>query len=245
MSILYFLYNEIFYRPLYNGLVFLINIMPGNNVGLAVIFLTIITRIIIFPLTKQAIKTQIKIQRIEPDIKKAREKFTDKHKQTQEILDIYRKNGVNPYSGFLSILIQFPVLIALYQVFGRGLSLDHNLYSFLTKPENPNFIFLGFLDISKKSSLLAVATGLSQFLQMHFSSPSKSHQAKNIQNSKGNSFEDTLKRSLSFQMKYIMPAFIFLIALKFQAAVSLYWTTMNLFAIVQENIIRKKYESRL
>lgn len=247
MSVFYFLYNEIFYRPLFNGLVFLINVIPGNDVGLAVILLTLITRIIIFPLTQHSIKTQFKIQKIEPDIKKARENNTDKHKQTQEILNIYKKNKISPYSGFLSVLMQLPILIALYQVFWKGLSQDHNLYSFFKIPQNPNFLFLGFFNMTQKSLFLAVLTGLSQFFQMYFSNPSP----KNAQNgplrsrdseaSKTNSFEDALKRSLSFQMKYIMPVFIFFIALKFPAAVSLYWTTMNIFAIVQENIIRKKY----
>ncbi len=241
MSILFFLYNEIFYRPLFNGLVFLINIIPGNDVGLAIILLTILTRIIIFPLTQHSIKTQVKIQKIEPDIKKARENSADRHKQTQEILNIYKRNGISPYSGFLSILIQLPILIALYQVFWKGLAVDHSLYSFLMEPQNPNFLFLGILDITGKSLFLAVLTGASQFLQMYLSSPLKTPQTAS--SGKSDSFEDVLKRSLSFQMKYIMPAFIFFIALRFPAAVSLYWTTMNFFAIVQENFIRRKYLS--
>lgn len=234
MNIFYLLYHEIFYRPLFNGLVFFTKIVPWNDVGIAIIILTILVRIIIFPLTHRSIKTQIKIKNVEPELRKIKENFKDRQKQAQEILKLYKRHGISPYSGFLMLLIQLPILIALYQVFWKGLAFDGNLYYFLAAPENINLKFLGILDITGKSWFLALLTGLSQFLQIKLSFPPKKI------NRESNNFQDALANSFATQMKYIMPAFIFFIALKFPAAVSLYWTTMNIFAIVHEAIVRKK-----
>ena len=235
MSIFYFLYNEIFYRPLLNGLVFFTNIIPSHDVGLAVILLTILARTILFPLTHRSIKTQIKIKNIEPELKKIKKNQTDRQKQAQEILNLYRRHGISPYSGFLMLIVQLPILIALYQVFWKGLSFNGNLYSFLSAPQDASLMFFGLIDIAQKSWILAALAGASQFFQIKLSFPPKK---TGVQDSKN--FQDALASSLTTQMKYVMPAFIFFISVRFPAAVPLYWTTMNIFAIVHESIVRRK-----
>ena len=231
----YFLYNEIFYRPLLNGLVFFINITPFHNVGLAIIVFTILIKVILFPLTHRSIKTQIKMKSIEPELKKIKKDNHDRQKQALEIMSLYKRHGISPYSGFLTLLIQLPILIALYYVFSKGLSFEKNLYSFLTVPKDINLTFLGIFNITQKSWILAFFTGISQFFQIKLSLPSQKPAVQEIK-----TFGDAFANSFTTQMKYIMPAFIFLVALKFPAAISLYWTTMNVFAIVHEGIVRRK-----
>lgn len=224
------IYNEVFYKPLLNSLVYITNIIPFHDVGIAVVILTLLVKFILFPLTHKSIKTQIKIKEIEPALKKAKESISDRQKQAEEILRIYREHGISPYSGILMLLIQLPILIALYTLFWKGLNFDGDLYSFVKIPENINLKFLGIFDITQKSVFFPFLSGVSQFLQIHFAIPKIKHKENS------NDFSAIFTK----QMKFFMPVLIFIIALKLPAAVSVYWTTMNIFAIVHEGIVRKK-----
>lgn len=231
MGIFYLIYNEIIYKPLLNGLIFLSGIIPFNDIGIAIVILTIIVKLILFPFTHHSVKTQIKIKEIEPELKKIKTSTDDKQKQAEAMLRLYKEHGISPYSGFLLLLIQLPILIALYTLFWKGLGFDSGVYSFIQVPENINLRFLNLFDITKPNVLLAFLTGVTQYLQIMLSMPPKKAEKKD-----NNDFNAIFAK----QMKYFMPAFIFIIALKLPSAVSIYWTTMNIFAIVHESIVRKK-----
>lgn len=232
MSILRLVYNQVFYRPLLNGLVFFTQILPFHDMGLAIIILTIIVKLVIFPFTHKSIKTQIKIKEIEPELKKIKKSFPDRQKQAEEMMRLYKEHGISPYSGFLMLFIQLPILIALFSVFRRGLNFKEGLYYFLVVPQNVNIWFLGFINITAPSVLLAAITGITQFLQVKLATPAN--------NSAGNENKNDFNTALAMQMKYFMPILIFIIALKLPAAVSIYWTTMNIFAIVHESLVRRQ-----
>lgn len=232
MNILRLIYSQVFYRPLLNGLVFFTKILPFNDMGLAIIVLTVIVKLIIFPFTHKSIKTQIKIKEIEPELKKIKKSFPDRQKQAEEMMKLYKEHGISPYSGFLMLFIQLPILIALFSVFKRGLNFKEGLYYFLSFPQNANLLFLGLIDITKPNIFLALITGITQFLQVKLASP-----AVPIENKEN---KNDFNAALAVQMKYFMPVLIFIIALKLPAAVSIYWTTMNIFAIVHESLVRKK-----
>ncbi len=228
------IFHLIFYQPLYNALVFLVGIIPYHDVGIAVIILTLITRTIVFPLSHRAIITQRKMRNIEPEIKQIKEKFKkDKQEQTKQTMALYKAHGISPFSGFLMLLIQLPILFALYRLFSTGIQFNiGELYSFVHLPVGINTIFLGLIDISKSNYILAILAGITQFFQMYFAMPNV---AKPDTNS--NSFQDQLGRSMAIQSRYIMPIFIFFIALRFSSGIALYWTAMNVFAIVHEAIV--------
>lgn len=231
------IFNKIFYEPLLNSLAWLINILPFHDMGFAVIVLTIVVRFIIFPFTHSATVTQVKMKHLEPELKEIKEKFKNNNQeQTKKTLELYKKHGINPFFGLLTLFIQLPILFALYKVFlsGGGLDVSH-LYSFISAPAFINTKFLGLIEMSQKSYVLAILASVSTFIQMRLAIPpiKKTNPATD-------SFKDNLAKSMSIQMKYIMPLFIFYIALKFSSALALYWTTMNIFAIVHETIVRKK-----
>ncbi len=231
------IYHTAFYEPLLNGLVFLTGILPLHDIGFAVIILTIIVKFIIFPFQHRAIITQRKMRELEPELKSIKEKFKkDNQEQAKKTMELYRAHGVNPLSGFLILLIQLPIFIALYRIFMGGVNFDvSSLYSFVSVPETINANFLGILDMTKSSYVLAALAGITQFFQMKLAIPPVKKAS-----AKEKTFKDDLARSMSVQARYIMPAFIFFIAMKFSAAMSLYWTTMNIFAIVHESVIIKK-----
>lgn len=231
------IYYTIIFEPLLNGLVFLIKVIPFRSVGLAVILLTLIVRFITFPLNHRAIVTQTKIKQLEPEIKNIKEKFKkDTQEQARKIMELYKSHGVNPFSGFLTLLIQIPVIIALYSVFRAGVNFDlSHIYSFITVPENINTMFLGIFNMSEKSYILAFLTGASQFIQMRLALPPIKKSA-----SSQPSFKEDFARNMNIQMRYIMPIFIIFIVSRFTSAIAVYWTTMNIFAIIHEAIVRKK-----
>jgi len=168
MGFIVTIFNEVLYRPLFNGLVFLYNNLPFHDFGLVIILLTVIIRLILYPLNQKAIKSQKALSTLQPKIKEIQQKFKgDRTKQSQALMDLYRTNNINPASGCLPLLIQLPILIALYQVFWNGLDPErlNTLYSFISRPEMINPMFLGLVDLSKSNYLMAILAGALTFVQ--------------------------------------------------------------------------------
>lgn len=239
-----FIFQNFFYAPLYNGLVAFINIVPYHDVGLAVILFTCIIKVIIFPLSQQSIKTQFEMKQIEPEMNEIKLKYKDdKQVQAEKTMQLYKDKGINPFAGILLMLIQLPILIALYWVFLKGglPKIDSaSIYSFTKIPDTINMIFLG-ADVSQNSILFAFFVAIAQFLQMQITLPKpKKVETKNGANP---GFSDELAKSMNMQMKYVMPVIMFFIAKSFPLVVSLYLITSSLFAIGQELYIRSKYKT--
>jgi YidC/Oxa1 family membrane protein insertase len=233
-----YLWNTFLYGPLLNALAFLVSIIPGGDVGVAVIILTFFVKIILFPLSQRSIESQIKMNLLAPELKKIKDSGASKEEQAKQTFELYKHHKTNPFSGCLLILIQIPIIFALYFVFLNGLSLNGGfLYSFIQKPEQINMIFLGILDISQKGLLfLAVLAGLSQYFQaILMPKPIVSNNSKSI-----GSFQENFTKSMHTQMKYVLPLFVAFIAYSVSGAVALYWVTSNIFAIGQQLYANKK-----
>jgi YidC/Oxa1 family membrane protein insertase len=237
------LWNTVFYQPIYNALVFIINNVTFGDVGLAIIILTIIIKFILFPLTKKSIKSQILMKRMEPELKKIKKEFPNKEEQAKKTFELYKKHGTNPFSGCLVVLLQLPVIFALYYVFYKGLSLDAGpLYSFIETPTLLNTNFLGLVDLHGKSIVLALLAGITQFIQGYLAMPAKPkvEVVKDIDKNEPLTFQEQLSSSMQMNVKYILPIFVAIISYQISAAVALYWVTSNIFTIVQEWYIRKQ-----
>jgi len=242
MSFFATIFNEVFFRPLLNALVFLTGVLPSHDLGFAVIILTILVRFVLFPFTHHSIKAQTKMRSLEPEIARIR----DEHKNNQEeqarrTMALYKEHGVNPFSGCVMLIIQLPLLIALYQVFLVGVGdMNKYLYPFVSLPSSLDTIFLGVINLTEASIFLAALSGLTQFIQMKLAVPTL---VAKLALPASTQQKPDISRMMTAQMTYVMPGIIFVIGIQFPAAVSLYWTTMNLFAIVHEMIVRKKAET--
>ena len=231
------LWNTIFYEPLYNGLIFLISVVPGGSVALSVIVLTLIVKFILYPLSQKSIDTQVKMRSIEGEVSAIKEKNKDKEVVARETMALYKKNNINPFSGCLTVLIQLPIIIALYFVFLKGLTPENSvLYSFVNFPEHINIVFWGLIDVTKKSLALGIVAGIAQYFQTALTMPKPKTSAV----SGKISFADEFSRSMYVQMKYFLPILIVFIAYTTSAAVALYWITSSVFMIGQEYVVRKK-----
>ena len=230
------LFHVAIYDPLYNGVTFFVGVIPSHDIGIAIIALTIVVRIIIFPLSSRAIKAQIAMKKIAPETEGIKVKYKDKREeQSKAIFALYKERGVHPFASIGLVLIQFPVLIGLYWVFYKGgfPSVDPALlYSFVHVPSSVNMEFLGILDMSHRSIILAALAAITQFIYTRLSMGSRQKvlEATPVEAS----LSGDMAKSFDLQARYVLPAIIGVIAYTIPAAAPLYWVTSNVSMILQE-----------
>lgn len=231
------IFNAVVYNPLYNALVGIVSVVPYTELGIAVIVLTIIVKFILFPISLKAAKTQQVIRLMQPKLDALKEKYKDnKQELAMKTMELYREYKISPFSLFIPLLIQIPIILGLFWVFSNGGLPSINtdiLYSFMPVPTTIDMNFLGLINVGERNVLLAILTGVTQYIQMHIVMPEI---AKRKENS---SFSDDFQRSFQLQMKYVFPVIITGIAYALPAAVALYWITSNLFQIAQEMYVKK------
>lgn len=227
MHIFATIFNEVLYRPIFNGLIGIYNLLPYHDIGIAIILLTVLIRIILYPFSLKALKSQKRLQELQPKIKEVQEKHKDKkEEQARKLMELYKEHKVSPFSGCLPLLVQFPVLIALYQAFLNGLKPDGitGLYPFIAHPGPINPLFLGLIDLTKKNVYLAILAGAAQFWQSKQSIPKTHSVAK----------EGDMARMMNTQMLYFMPLFTVFLGITFPAGLALYWIVYTLFTVLQQ-----------
>ncbi len=230
-----YLYHTIFFDPLYNLLITFFRVMPWADAGVVVILTTILVRLVLYPLSRKAVVTQLKMNEIAPELEAIKTKYKDKsEEQARKTLELYKEKNINPFSGIFMIIIQIPLVIALYQIFLHLPAVNPEfLYSFIQAPTEIKTAFLGLFDVSGKSIIIAFLAALSSFFQLYISS-------RNQNVPKGDSFSDNLTRSMQSQMKYLFPVIMFFISYNVSGVVGLYFLTTNVFSAVQEMFIRRK-----
>ena len=229
-----YIWNLLLYHPLVNALAFLVSVIPGGDVGLAVIVLTVVVKLLLFPLSQRAIESQAQMSILAPELNKIKASGASKEEQAKQTFELYKKHKTNPFSGCLLVLIQIPIIFALYFVFYKGIKLNGDiLYSFIHTPEYLNMLFLGILDISGKSLLLAILAGVSQYFQAYFMpQPAASSTTPG-------SFGESFSKSMSMQMKYIFPFLMAFISYS-SGVIALYFIASNIFAIGQQIYAKRK-----
>lgn len=229
-------FNIFLYKPLFNSLVLFYNIIPGQDFGVAIIFLTLVIKFILYPLSVAAFKSQKILQDLQPKVKEIQDKYkNDKEKLAKATLDLYKNEKINPFSGLFLAFIQLPILIALYNVFWQGLKPEqlNNLYSFVYNPGNINPIFLGLIDLSKSNIYFAIIAGILQFYQTKMISSA----TKKDKNS------NDMARAMQVQMLYIFPIITIIILLSLPSALGLYWIISSIFSILQQYLMIKKQKN--
>lgn len=230
------LFHTAFYNPIYNALVALISIVPGGDVGVAVILITIIIRFVLLPFSISAARTQRAMKSLEPKIKELKETHKDdKERVAIETLELYKAAKVNPFSSVLIALIQIPVLLALYWVFRYESFTIVNLtrlYSFTPTPHIVSLEFLGLTSVLGKSMFLAVLAGLTQLLQAHMSLSGTMKPAEGVP-------QGDFQRIMGMQLKYVFPFLIAAISYTTSGAIALYFIATNLFGSAQEWYVRR------
>jgi YidC/Oxa1 family membrane protein insertase len=221
------LFQIFLYQPLLNLLVLVCAFLPGHDLGLAIIILTILIRLLLYPLFLKSLRAQKVMNELQPKLEELRQRYKkDTVKQSQELMALYKQHHINPLSNLLLLLIQLPILIALFRVFSVGFdpaSITPLLYSFVSLPTIEPTL-LGFLSLTQPSLVLALIASLAQFYQGKMSLAQVSSAA-------------TKNKTLGFTQKsmtYFLPLLTFLLLTGLNAAIGLYWLTTTLFSIGQQ-----------
>ena len=230
-------FHTTFYNPIYNVLVALVALVPGSDVGIAVILLTIIIRLILLPFSLSAARTQHAMKSLEPKIKALKVTHKDdKEKEAVETLALYREAKVNPFGSILIAFIQIPILLALYWVFTYepfpAINLAR-LYSFTPLPHAVSLQFLGIISVAGKSMFLAICAGLTQLLQAHMT-------LSGTMKPSDTGVQGDFQKVIGMQLKYVFPFLIAIISYTTSGAVALYFITTNLVGSAQEWYVHRK-----
>ncbi len=235
-------FHAVFYDPIYNALVALVALVPGSDIGIAVILLTIVIRLILLPFSLSAARTQHAMRDLEPKLKELKEIHKgNKEKEALATLTLYKEAKVNPFASILMVFIQIPVLLALYWVFfyepfsGANTAL---LYSFTPVPQDVSLNLLGLISVTGKSIVLAVLAGLTQYLQALLSL------AGTMKPSNTSGMQGDFQKIMGFQLKYVFPFLIGIISYTTSSAIALYFITTNLVGSLQELHLRRVLASK-
>ena len=238
MEFLINIFNLVLYQPLFNALIALYQFLPGKDFGIAVIVLTIIIRIILYPLMMKSIQSQKMISDLQPKMKEIQKKYKDnKEQQAKEMMNLYKKEKVNPFGGCLPLLVQLPIMIALYRVFWRGLEPGamKYLYNFIPNPGEINPFFLSLINLAQPVLILALIAGVTQFFQTKMLMQKNQKPTQDKKNPVAD-FSSIMQK----QMIYFFPIFTVMILLKLPSAIALYWIITALFSIFQQYLIFNK-----
>jgi YidC/Oxa1 family membrane protein insertase len=229
--------------PLYNAFIFLIGVMPGGDVGLAIIVMTLIVRAVFYPAFTASIRTQMGMQAVQGEIDEINEKFKDNpDEKAKRTMQLFKDKKIRPFAGFVAILVQIPIFIALYYAFFRE-GLPHIdtalLYPFVVAPQAVNLQFLGFLNLlTPHNIILAVIVGGLQYLVVYVSLLRTKSGAKTPLDSKKAQTQAMQQK----MMLYFMPALYVVITYSLPAAAGLYFGVGNLISLGQEFLIRHQLQ---
>ncbi len=209
------IFNTIFYQPLVKALLFLYGLQPAGLAG-AVVLLTVIIKILLLPLNIKAIKSQKEMSALQPQLKKIQKKYKDdKEKLSRETMALYREAGINPFSSIILLLVQTPILFALYRVFTQ-----------VPTMEGIDPYFLG-LNLSSSNTFFALAGAAFFFIQTKFTNPK-------METQDGSDFQAMLQK----QMQYFFPVFMFFVLVRVPSAIALYFIVSGLLSIAERYLVK-------
>lgn len=238
-------FNAAFYDPIYNALVALVALVPGSDVGIAVILITVVIRLILLPFSISAARTQRAMKSLEPKIKKLKEIHKgNKEKEALETLSLYKEAKVNPFASILMVFIQIPVLLALYWVFyyepfSTVTAINTaRLYGFTPLPNDVSLEFLGVISVAGKSIILALLAGITQYIQAHMALSGTMKPSDDASGMQG-----SFQKMMGLQLKYVFPFLIAVISYTTSGAIALYFITTNIAGSLQEIHVRRTLDA--
>lgn len=242
-SLLVQIWNGLFYKPIYNTLIFFTSILPGYNLGWAIVLLTILIKILLLGPNHKALKAQKALQKIQPELEKIKEKHKgDQQKIAQETMAVWKKHKVNPMGSCLPMLIQFPIMIAVFYVVKSGLS-PNSIYLLYAPLKGFDFklidpVFLGILNLTEINLfVLPLIVGGMQFFQMKLSFALR----KNKEDESKKKEQMNQMQAMNTMMTYTLPVMIAFFTATMPSAVGIYWGVSTLFGILQQLYINKKH----
>lgn len=224
------MFHTFFYEPVYNLIVIVLTYVPLHDIGAAIVIVTLIVKTLLLPFNMSALRTQYMMKKIEPEMNKIKElQKKDPQEASKKMIEMYRKNKINPFSSLFAMILQIPIFIALYIVFSKGLIDDpKSIYSFVTFPDSLHTIAFGIFDVTEKNIVIALLAGISSYFlavrQTATMGTTKTDAKKGI---KDESFQEHFMKSMKIQLLYVLPVIITVSAAVLPSALGLYWFVSN------------------
>jgi YidC/Oxa1 family membrane protein insertase len=226
-------YNTIFYEPVFNLLIFLYNIIPGQSIAAAIICLTIIVKGLLWPLSAQMLRSQKAMQTLQPKIDALKLKHgKDKEALAKDMMVLYKEEKVNPLSSCFPLLIQIPFFLAIFQAFREGLAsngFDQVLYSFVANPGHLEVMMWGVIDLAKPSIPLAILAAGAQFIQTRMLVSKRPPQPVPKEGK-----DEDFSAIMTKQMQYMAPIMTLVIGFTLPGGLALYWLATTVLTVVQQ-----------
>ncbi len=245
------LFTTVLLQPILNLLIWLYNVIPGQDIGIAIILLTIVVKLVLYPFTIAQIKQQRAMQELQPKIDEVRSRLKDnKEEQAKELMALYAREKVNPAASCLPLLVQLPVFIALYRALRIGLTSESLslLYRFVANPQHVDPRFLGLMDLTKPSYVLAIAAAIVQFIQTRqiMKPPAATITQPPAEVAKTTGAKDeSMAAVMNKQMMYTMPIVTAVVGFTLPGGLTLYWLVMNVLTVLQQWWLMKKTPPKL
>ena len=231
------IFTTILYQPIFNAFIALYNLIP--DVGIVILIITVIIKLVLYPLTSSSIKSQKALTDLQPKLEALKKKHAgDQQKVAAETMKMYKENKVNPFGSCLPLLIQLPILISLYYVLRKVLTVDPSfdlLYTFVTQPESIKTLSLGFMELGKVAPVLALMAGGAQFWQARMMSRKKPPVAAG----KGGK-DEGMASMMNKQMLYFMPVLTVIIGFQLPGGLTLYWFLSTFLTALQQLVVFKR-----
>lgn len=232
------MFHTFFYEPIYNLLGFVLTHTPFHDVGVGIIVVTFLVKLVLLPLNLSALRSQYLMKRIEGEMAAIKEEHKkEPHEASKKMMEIYKREKINPFSSLFAIIIQIPIIFALYLVFSKGLSVDvDSLYSFVTFPTDLHTLAFGLFDVTEKSVFIATLAGVSSY----FLARRQTAMMVSKKEGKEETFQDQFMKSMRIQLLYVLPIVVAFSSAILPSALGFYWFISNSIAYVQDVYMKRK-----
>ncbi|HMH69774.1 MAG TPA: YidC/Oxa1 family membrane protein insertase [Candidatus Saccharimonadales bacterium] len=266
------IFDILIVQPIFNLLIGLYSIIPGGDFGISLIIFTILVRFALYPLVKRQLHQTQAIKKLQPELARIKKKTKgNKQAESMQMLELYKKNGVNPFRSIGILLIQLPIFIALYhviQIFTMHRDqIAKYTYDFMENigpikhliehPDQFNEKLLGLVDLTKSAFAdghvdfiligLAVVAAVTQYIMSKQTMP-QAESKKRLRDimaeaSSGKQADQAEMNALVMgKMIKVLPFFMFFIMVTVPGALALYYAVSNLVAVAQQSRLLKQDE---
>ncbi len=270
------MFTTLIVQPIFNVLVAIYAILPGHNFGLAIIIFTIIVRLAMWPLVKKQLHHAKAMRALQPELKKIKKAAKgDKQKESAMVMELYKEREINPFSSIGLILVQLPIIIALYSAISKIVNDPNAITTFtypfiqhlpwikevMADPSKFDNSLVGIIDLSKAALPKGGSLYVPAFIIVALSAVAQYYQGKQLMPQSGESkkLRDILREASEGKQadqsemaaatgrftQFMIPAFVFIFTISLPAALPLYWLTTSLIAILQQSRVLRKDETEL
>lgn len=263
-------FNLLIARPIFNLLILIIAILPGHNLGVAIIIFTVIVRMAMYPLLKRQLHHAAAMRRLQPELKRIKKEAAgDRQKEAALMQELYKEKEINPFGSIWIILVQLPILIGLYQAISKLIHSPEEIFthsyawvqhlpymqSLVGNVQALNESLIGMVDLSRQAiekggiywpaMILVILSVIVQYFQsrqiMMQDKNARSLRQIFKDSAAGKQVDQSEVQAATGRFTLIfIPFMLFIFAVNLPAALSLYWTVGGLVALAQQTYILKK-----